>query len=492
MFDKIRSLDNDTIDENKSVLEECVSVLKEDLDKFITTFISPDKQEYLDISIYEELVTSDLNSTLYHLHQKLLLNHNDIALLIFAYAWEYEHTIFNGFIINNEEQFDLISQFQGFINKNSKRFIPYFDAFLSLYFPKRKQDMLEYFINAQHPFIQKNVITLNYLSQKDEVLGKSASIPKISEEFATYIHGGEYPLLDKEIGFPARFVKSSMLFKEVILTNETQNKLAPFITWLKIQDKIKNYDNPQILKKIKTNRMYVFSGPPGTGKTLTATTLGQEYGMDTYVLDMSKVVSKYIGEFQKSMERVFQKLHGQNVILFIDEADALFSKRSEEITDAKDKYANQEMSYILQRIEKFDGVVILATNVRDIRTHFDKAMIRRVSDIIEFGFPLEAERLQLWKNTLIDPFSFINDDLEKLSEEFQVSGADITATMSNVLTECIEKDIFEINYEMVEKYLEKEFYKKDARFGICRDSASPALLMEQRLGRTAVHTGKRM
>ncbi|NME69301.1 ATP-binding protein [Flammeovirga aprica JL-4] len=207
---------------------------------------------------------------------------------------------------------------------------------------------------------------------------------------------------------------------------------------------------------------------------------------------MSRVVSKYIGDFEKQMEKVFQKLHGQNAILFIDEADSIISKRSEEITDSKDKYANQEMSYLLQRVERFDGIVILATNVRDIRTHFDKAMLRRVSEIIEFGFPLKNERLKLWENAISPPFVYKENLAEKLAEEFQVTGANIASCMSNVMIECLDKDIYDVDQIIVEKHLEKEYFKRDSQFVICRDSAPAPALMEQRLGRSSVHSGKRM
>ncbi|NME67784.1 ATP-binding protein [Flammeovirga aprica] len=444
-----------------------------------------------DIDHFEAITHQFPGSYLFQLDKKLNLNKDDLILLIFAYAWEYKHEIFTPFFISSDD-INLINDFPGGLDQEKKRFTPFFRAFLNLYFPEATEQMFLYFTSEDHPFIKNDVISFEYLFSKDKIYGKMSSVIKITEHFVVFLHGGKYPPLDSEIGFPAKLATSSMEFDEVVLTNGTKESLDPFITWLRIQDKVKGQKEQPFYKKIKTNKMYVFAGPPGTGKTLTATTLGKRYGLSTYTLDISRVVSKYIGEFEKAMERVFQKLDGQDAILFIDEADALFTKRSENINDAKDKYSNQEMSYLLQRVERFDGIVILATNVRDIRTHFDKAMLRRISEIIEFGFPLQSERLQLWSNAITPPFNFKEGILEKLSEEFQVTGANIASAMSNVIIECIDKDIYEIDQTLIEKHLQKEYFKRDSKFGICRDSAPAGLLMEQRLGRTAVHTGSRM
>jgi SpoVK/Ycf46/Vps4 family AAA+-type ATPase len=137
---------------------------------------------------------------------------------------------------------------------------------------------------------------------------------------------------------------------------------------------------------LKPGRGVLFRGPPGTGKTLAAMLLGKDMGLDVFRIDLSQVVSKYIGETEKNLSRVFDKAEGKNWILFFDEADALFGKRTE-VKDAHDKYANQEVAYLLQRMENYEGLVILASNMR---ADFDEAFVRRLQHIIEF--PIRGAR----------------------------------------------------------------------------------------------------
>ena len=127
----------------------------------------------------------------------------------------------------------------------------------------------------------------------------------------------------------------------------------------------------------------LFAGPSGTGKTMAAEIIAGELGLDLYKIDLSSVVSKYIGETEKNLARIFAEAETSNAILFFDEADALFGKRSE-VRDAHDRYANIEIAYLLQKMDEYEGVVILATN---LRKNMDDAFVRRVHFTVEFPFP---------------------------------------------------------------------------------------------------------
>ncbi len=137
----------------------------------------------------------------------------------------------------------------------------------------------------------------------------------------------------------------------------------------------------------------LFAGPPGTGKTMAAEVIAAALGLDLYKIDLSTVVSKYIGETEKNLEKIFAEAQSSNAILFFDEADALFGKRSE-VRDSHDRYANLEISYLLQRMEAYDGVTILATN---LRANMDEAFKRRLHFVVDFPFPEEADRLRIWR-----------------------------------------------------------------------------------------------
>lgn len=166
----------------------------------------------------------------------------------------------------------------------------------------------------------------------------------------------------------------------------------------------------------------LFSGASGTGKTMTAGVIARELGLDIYKIDLSGVVSKYIGETEKNLERIFQAAESSNAILFFDEADALFGKRSE-VKDAHDRYANIEVAYLLQRIEEFEGVVILASNLGQ---NIDEAFARRMHYVIEFPMPGQEHREQLWRGMFPSQAPLGEDvDFPFLAKQFSLSGGDI-------------------------------------------------------------------
>jgi len=166
----------------------------------------------------------------------------------------------------------------------------------------------------------------------------------------------------------------------------------------------------------------LLTGPPGTGKTMAAEAVASSLGFDLYVVDLATVVDKYIGETEKQLERVFREAEGVNGVLFFDEADALFGKRSE-VSDAKDRYANLEIAYLLQRMETFDGVTVLATN---LGANLDEAFLRRLDVVAELPLPDAAARLQLWDRSLGQRLPRAADvNLEMLAERYELSGGHI-------------------------------------------------------------------
>lgn len=166
----------------------------------------------------------------------------------------------------------------------------------------------------------------------------------------------------------------------------------------------------------------LFAGDSGTGKTMSAEVLAGDLGFDLYVIDLSTVVDKYIGETEKNLDKIFTEADRVNGVLLFDEADALFGKRSE-VKDARDRYANVEVAYLLQRMESFDGLAILTTN---LRANVDEAFIRRLDAIVDFALPEEEHRRQLWARNLPPAVPRDEDiDLDFLAKRFKLSGGDI-------------------------------------------------------------------
>ena len=172
----------------------------------------------------------------------------------------------------------------------------------------------------------------------------------------------------------------------------------------------------------------VFAGPPGTGKTMAAQVLSGGLNLDLYKIDLSQVVSKYIGETEKNLHEIFSEAQLSNAILFFDEADALFGKRSE-VKDSKDRYANIEVAYLLQKIEEYEGITILATNFIN---NIDKAFLRRIRFVVDFPFPDADARKRIWRIAIPEKTPIGPDvDFEYLSRIFELSGGNIKNILIN-------------------------------------------------------------
>ncbi|MEL7161933.1 MAG: ATP-binding protein [Bacteroidota bacterium] len=192
--------------------------------------------------------------------------------------------------------------------------------------------------------------------------------------------------------FPAERLTTGMDWEDLVLSPRTFHQLDGLLAWMEHGRTL--LDDWGMSKRLKPGYRTLFHGPPGTGKTLTATLLGKRTGRDVYRVDLSMVISKYIGETEKNLSNLFAKAENKDWILFFDEGDALFGKRTG-VKDAHDRYANQEVSYLLQRVESYDGLVILASN---FKSNIDEAFMRRFQSVIHFPLPTVAEREQLWRD----------------------------------------------------------------------------------------------
>ncbi|WP_328537644.1 ATP-binding protein [Streptomyces sp. NBC_00344] len=169
----------------------------------------------------------------------------------------------------------------------------------------------------------------------------------------------------------------------------------------------------------------LFAGDSGTGKTLSAEVVAAELGLDLYVVQLSSVVDKYVGETEKNLERIFTEADRTDAVLLFDEADAVFGKRSE-VTSSNDRYANLESAYLLQRLESFDGIVLLTTN---LRANIDEAFTRRLDLIVDFPFPDADQRLALWQHSLAHVPCADDIDPGRCAKEFELAGGSIRSAV---------------------------------------------------------------
>lgn len=199
----------------------------------------------------------------------------------------------------------------------------------------------------------------------------------------------------------------------------------------------------------------LFTGVPGTGKTLSAQVIAGELGLDMYRVDLSSIVSKYIGETEKNLERIFTEAQNSNVILFFDEADSLFSRRSD-VSDSHDRYANIEVGYLLQRIETYNGIVLMATN---LGANLDEAFARRIHFIIDFPFPDEETRQKLWELLLPDNIQKEPDiDLAAFAASFKIAGGNIRNAVVWAIY-AAARDNRPVSQEDLLRGVEREFQK---------------------------------
>lgn len=288
---------------------------------------------------------------------------------------------------------------------------------------ERKKEAIRMF-QKDHWFYAQNILRVEGAGEGEPFLSGQL---RPSEEFLSHV------LLDREykpdynIGFPAKRITTALEWEDMILDYATLEALEEINTWIRHQHTI--MEDWGLKRFLKPGYRALFYGPPGTGKTLAATLLGKKNDMDVYRVDLSMIVSKYIGETEKNLAKVFDMAENRNWILFFDEADALFGKRTSTNT-SNDRHANQEVAYLLQRIEDFPGTVILATN---LKSNIDEAFSRRFQSIIYFPMPDEELRAALWRSML--PKEWLGDDAEELiatAAQTELSGGSI----ANVVRRC--------------------------------------------------------
>jgi AAA+ superfamily predicted ATPase len=220
----------------------------------------------------------------------------------------------------------------------------------------------------------------------------------------------------------ARKIRPKFTWDDLILPSDRITQLREICQWVKYHYVV--FDDWGFEGKLSLGRglNVLFAGPSGTGKTMAAEIIAGELGLDLYKIDLSIVVSKYIGETEKNLSRIFEEAATSNAILFFDEADALFGKRSE-VKDAHDRYANIEINYLLQKMEEHEGVVILATN---LQKNLDEAFLRRLHFAVEFPFPDEERRLRIWRSVFPTAAPLSGDiDLRFLAKRLKLTGGNI-------------------------------------------------------------------
>ncbi|UKB81188.1 ATP-binding protein [Chryseobacterium sp. MEBOG07] len=384
------------------------------------------------------------------------LVHQEVVILLMALLPRLDPSLLKRIYLEfpNTMLFDFCST-----NDNGRLFYPTVQA-------------IQYVLGGDN--ISKRLKALDYLSPdsvliKEELIVFSNSAHEYAsmnsqisihhEAFNTIIFGSEIlPKMSND--FPAEQLNTGRSWTDLILPQATLHELQSIEAW---------YNSSRILmedwgmqKKLKPGFRVLFYGEPGTGKTLAASLLGKYIKRPIFRVDVSMLVSKYIGETEKQLSKLFDKAENKNWILFFDEADAIFGKRTS-VRDSHDKYANQEVSYLLQRIETFSGLIILASNFKN---NMDKAFTRRFHSCIQFNNPKHEERLRIWQQNLPKQLQLEDINLEHIAKRYELTGSNIMNVIQDVSlkTIALKESGYKVSLDMLLESIKKEYVKEDKIF----------------------------
>jgi len=298
----------------------------------------------------------------------------------------------DSFLLNNRTLGRPYTEFGGWHGKSHSGFLPTCETALFLlagHDIEKRLRMMSLFDHSSVLFAQR-ILVLEYGEPGEPA--NSAAL-RVSSEYLQFFTTGVRNKPDFSMHFPAKLITTNLQWDDLVLGEETLDDINQLLTWIEHSDVV--LDDFGLRKNLKRGYRALFYGPPGTGKTLTATLIGAKVGMDVYRVDLSQVISKYIGETEKNLSNIFDQAEHRNWILFFDEADSLFGARTQ-TNSSNDRAANQEISYLLQRVEDFPGIVILASN---LKSNIDEAFSRRFQNAIYFPLPEPEERMKLWSTS---------------------------------------------------------------------------------------------
>jgi hypothetical protein len=347
------------------------------------------------------------------------MNFSERLVLALALAPHVQPHLLDVFFVKNADYDRGFTEFGGTKGQNHGGFIPTGETasfILADNNLERRFELLQVF-DEDHFFRKFKILDLIHPQTQEPFLSGTIAL---SSEYLSYFTSGISHKPDYGINFPAKRIYTTLDWSDLVLEDSTMDEIAEIRDWIEYGDILIN--DWGMSKKIKPGFRTLFYGPPGTGKTLTASLLGKSAGLDVYRIDLSMVVSKFIGETEKNLANVFDQAENKNWILFFDEADALFGKRTQ-TSSSNDRHANQEVSYLLQRVEDFPGVVILATN---LKANLDDAFSRRFQSMIYFPMPGPEQRKRLWKQAFSDK-TVLEDsfDLNEIANKHEMAGGAI-------------------------------------------------------------------
>ena len=401
---------------------------------------------------------NDPDSPYAHFLETHNMNFEDRILLMLAWIPYLKPQLFDCFQVKNSDTGLRFSEFGCIENDKDGSIHPTLATALFILAGDDINSRIElaaYF--TRHPFFATSLFF-----HKDESGGPSFSnwIISVSQEYLDRLIFNRTFIPDNFSTFPATHISTSRTWDELVLDKTTMQQIEEIKIWVKYGNEIRG--KWKLDDKLKPGYRALFYGPSGCGKTFTASLLGKATGKEVYCIDLSMVVSKYIGETEKNLSKVFEIAEDKDWILFFDEADALFGKRTG-LKDAHDRYANQEVAYLLQRIENYRGLVILSTN---LKSNLDDAFARRFQSMVRFSLPDAQQRERLWRETFSKETQFDPSvDIKTISAKYELTGGSILNVVQYCSMLSMSRDERIIRNEDILEGIRREFMKEGKIMG---------------------------
>ena len=447
----------DILSENAADLERDLSWFAEVLAARLNLYFQSDKIDENMVSSIFDIPPPDLSHS-YSYYAQLIRQHEfssgERLTLLIAMIPHIRPQLLDVLWTKNEAIDRGFTEFGGLQGTTHGGFIPTGEtvAFLLASDDLSTRFKLMRLFEGSHPFARYNILYLTSVNSDEPLLSGALTISR--EYLYRFTTGIERkPNFNSE--FPARLIETKLNWDDLVLPFATLEQLNEIEHWIAhghtlLQDWGMHY-------KLQPGFTSLFYGAPGTGKTFSVCLLGKHCGCDVYKIDLSMIVSKYIGETEKNLAKIFDMAEHKQWILFFDEADALFGKRTK-VDSSHDRYANQEISFLLQRIEEFNGVTILASN---LKTNIDDAFIRRFHSVVYFPMPKTTERLRIWEKAFSAKAVLEEKiDLSRIAEKYDLSGGIIMNVVRYSSLKALSRNGNIILIEDIEEGIRREFFKE--------------------------------
>lgn len=446
-------------DANAGFLEQEIQWFRQVLDRRFAIRSGQSSQHELTL-VLERAPEVPAHGAYADLVRRHLLRPAERLVLILALLPEIAPQELDPFLLHNQAIGRRFTEFGGILGQSHSGFIPTAETALFLLAGDDLAARLAHstMFAPDHCFTMGDIVVMDHAHPGEPA---QAAVLRLSSRYLGRVLTGRDVDPPPSADFPAHRLTSPLEWADLVLDKHTRAEIDDLLTWIGHQHVLMTEWHLQ--KRLKPGYRSLFYGPPGTGKTLTACLIGKARDLPVYRVDLSMVVSKWIGETEKNLARLFDQAQQRQWILFFDEAESLFGKRTE-TRSSNDRAANQQVAYLLQRIEDFPGIIILATNLRG---NLDEAFVRRFQSVVYFKMPDVGQRLRLWRDMFTNqPFALDPDvDFEAIAKQFELAAGSMINVLRYACLQAVRHDPPVVRSRYIHDGIRAERHKENRSSG---------------------------